>query len=132
MFMSSQRDWDAVRGDEVEPATGGHILSDSEALKGIPVFSTAGRRLGVLDRVIVHQATGGIAFLVLVRRRLFGLLRERLVLPQSALRSSGSNGGFTVEWPPHETGPEAAAPDPPPAPPPLRLDPARGEDAAPD
>jgi hypothetical protein len=127
--MSFRRDLNGVRGDEVEPAAGGHILLDSEALRGIPVFSTAGRRLGVLDRVIVHRATGGIAFLVLVRRRLFGLLRERLVLPQSALRSSGANGGFTVEWPLQETGPEAAVLGPSPAAPPLRLDPARGEEA---
>lgn len=132
MFMSFRRDLDAVRGDEVEPAAGGYILVESEALKGVPVFSTAGSRLGVLDHVIVHRATGGIAFLVLVRRRLLGLLSERLLLPQSALRSSGINGGFTVEWPLQEPGQEAATSELPPPAPPLRLDPARGGDTAPE
>ena len=131
MFTSSQRDSNAVRGDDLEPVTGEHILADSESLKGIPVFSTTGRRLGILDRVLVHRATGGIAFFVLIRRRLFGLLRERLILPQAALRSAGGNGGFIVEWPLQELaqhpGQETAAPAPAPAASPLRLDPARGD-----
>lgn len=133
MFTSSQRDSNAVRGDDVEPVTGEHILTESEGLKGIPVFSTTGQRLGILDRVLVHRATGGIAFLVLIRRRLFGLLRERLILPQSALRAAGGNGGFIVEWPlPEPGGQEAAAPDPAPAVPSLRLDPARGDESLPE
>jgi len=71
--------------------------------------------------------------IVVIRRRLFGLLRERLVLPQSALRSGGGNGGFIVEWPLQELaqqpGQEAAASAPTPAAAPLRLDPARGDEA---
>lgn len=118
-----------MRGDEVEPVTGAPMLADSEGLKGIPVFSTTGERLGILDRVLLHGATGGIAFLVVIRRRLFGLLRERLILPHSALRSAGGIGGFIVEWPLQEPGQAAAARDPAPAPPPLRLDPARGDEA---
>ena len=122
-----------MRGDDVEAVRGENILADSEGLKGIPVFATTGRRLGIIDRVLLHQATGGIAFLVVIRRRLFGLLRERLILPQSALRSGGSNGGFIVEWPLQELarqpGQEAAASAPTPTTAPLRLDPARGDEA---
>lgn len=119
-----------MRGDAVEPSDGQQFLSESDALKGIPVYSMGGRRLGVLDRVIIHRATGGISFLVLIRRRLFGLLRQRIVLPQAALRSSGTSGGFTVQWPLGKMADDGADRPATATLAVVRLDPSRGEDPA--
>jgi len=86
-------------GDEDEPADNLVRLGRSDLLKGAPVFSTAGERLGTLTGVVVQRVSGRIASVVLQRSRLFGLLRRQIVLPREILSGPLAGGGFVIPWP---------------------------------
>lgn len=74
-------------------------LGQSDLLKGAPVFSTAGARLGTLTGVVVQRASGRVASVVLRRSRLFGLLHRQIVLPREVLTGPVAGGGFVIPWP---------------------------------
>lgn len=97
-------------------------LGRSDLLKGAPVFSTAGARLGTLTGVVVQRASGRVASVVLRRSRLFGLLRRQIVLPREALAGPVAGGGFVIPWPLPDVRTLARIGCPG-----GRLDPARGE-----
>ena len=115
-----------MRGDDDDFVDGELYLTKSDALKGVPVFTTTGERLGTLEGAVIHQSSGAIASVVVTSRRLFGLLRRRIALPRSALQVAGANGGFVVEWPQRDITKESAAQPIAPLTMP-RLDPARGD-----
>ena len=116
-----------MRGDDNEIVDSKLYLAECGVLKGIPVFASTGERLGALDGTVVHRTSGAISSVVLVQRRLFGLLKRRTVLPRAALQTVGANGGFIVEWPQRNSSRQVPAL---PGTAPLmlsRLDPAREE-----
>ncbi len=91
---------DAVAGSGADVAADNLVrLGRSDLLKGAPVFSTAGARLGTLTGVVVQRASGRVASVVLRRSRLFGLLRRQIVLPREALSGPVAGGGFVIPWP---------------------------------
>lgn len=98
-----------MRGDGNDMIEGELSLAESGKLKGIPVFASTGKCLGTLDGTVLHGSSGAIASVVLVQRRLFGLLNRRIVLPRSALQTVGANGGFVVEWPQRNNSTETPA-----------------------
>ncbi|MBL8667792.1 MAG: PRC-barrel domain-containing protein [Rhodospirillales bacterium] len=97
-------------------------LGRSDLLKGTPVFSTGGQRLGTLTGVVVQRASGRVASVVLRRSRLFGLLRRQIVLPREILSAPLAGGGFVIPWPLPDVRSLARQGRPA-----GRLDPARGE-----
>ena len=60
------------------------------------MFSSSGKKLGVLDGVVVSKNHGAIAYAVLSRTSLMGLRRKRRLVPQDALTLDAERGGFTV------------------------------------
>jgi sporulation protein YlmC with PRC-barrel domain len=116
-----------MRGDGNEIIEGELCLAECGKLKGIPVFASTGKCLGTLDGTVLHRSSGAITSVVLVQRRLFGLLNRRIVLPRAALQTVGANGGFVVEWPQRNSSTDTPGlPDDAPLMP-WRLDPAREE-----
>ena len=97
-------------------------LGRSDLLKGAPVFSTTGARLGTLTGVVVQRASGRVASVVLRRSRLFGLLHRQVVLPREVLAGPVAGGGFVIPWPLPDVHTLARIGCPG-----GRLDPARGE-----
>jgi hypothetical protein len=83
-----------MRGDDVAPLAETSHLVEVDSLRGIPVFSSSGKGLGVLD--VVSKNYGAIAYAVVCRTSLMGLRRERRLVPQEALNADAERGGFTV------------------------------------
>jgi sporulation protein YlmC with PRC-barrel domain len=111
-----------MRGDDVAPLAETSHLVEVDSLRGITVFSSSGKKLGVLDGVVVSKNHGAIAYAVVCRTSLMGLRRERRLVPQEALNVDAERGGFTVidrptKEPEREALPAVAAH--------CRLDPAR-------
>ena len=99
-------------------------LTTSELLKGAPVFSPSGERLGTLTGAVVYRPSGSIASVELERSWMFGLLRQHLTLPREILTGPNANGGFVVPWPLPDASTRARSSVTSGA---LRLDPARDE-----
>jgi sporulation protein YlmC with PRC-barrel domain len=85
-----------MRGDDVAPPAETSHLVEVDSLRGITVFSSSGKKLGVLDGVVVSKNHGAIAYAVVCRTSLMGLRKERQLVPQDALSVDAERGGFTV------------------------------------
>lgn len=105
-----------MRGDDV--ATRGPVkLVADESLRGVPVFTSAGKKLGALEGVAIVKPGDALTYVVLCRRRFMGLLKTRRLLRRNELTLDARRGGFTI------IDEEASIGDEPDAP--RRLDPAR-------
>ena len=116
-----------MRGDDDAVVDERAYLVKDGSLRGIPVFSPSGKKLGVLDEVIINKNCGAITYAVLCCTSLMGLRKKRHVLPSDALTMSERSGFAVVDGrvtvadqltnkPEREAVPAAAA---------YRLDPAR-------
>lgn len=85
-----------MRGDDGAGIDETPYLVKDYGLRGIPVFSPAGKKLGVLDGIIINKNCGAIVYAVLCRVSLMGLRKRRYVLPQDALTPDAERGGFAV------------------------------------
>ena len=85
-----------MRGDDDAVVDAGPYLVKDGSLRGIPVFSSSGKKLGVLDGVIINKNCGAITYAVLCCTSLLGLRKKRHVLPQQALAVDAERGGFAV------------------------------------
>ena len=72
-------------------------LAEVDSLKGVPVFTPSGRRLGALEGIVIDKRSGSISYVVLCRSRFLGLRRERHMLPRAALTARIEQDGFTVD-----------------------------------
>ena len=85
------------------------------------MFSSSGKKLGVLEGVLINKDHGAITYAVLCCSSLMGLRKKRHVLRQDALTLDAARGGFVVDWamrePNHAALPAGGAQH--------RLDPAR-------
>ena len=85
-----------MRGDDDATVDETPYLVRNDSLSGIPVFAPSGKKLGVLDGVIVTNNCGAIIYAVLCCTSLLGLRKKRHVLPQQALAVDAERGGFAV------------------------------------
>jgi sporulation protein YlmC with PRC-barrel domain len=84
-----------MRGDDAS-ADERMYLVEVDGLSGIPVFSSSGKKLGVLEGVVIDKNCGAITYAVLCCSRLMGLRRSRRVLRQDALTLDAERGGFAL------------------------------------
>jgi hypothetical protein len=111
-----------VRGDDATFNDGMLHLVWVDNLHGLPVFSPAGKKLGVLDGVTIHEHRGTAVYAILRCTSLMGLRRTGRVLRQDDLIVDAERGGFAlVDGATHER--ESASITSTRAP--CRLDPAR-------
>jgi sporulation protein YlmC with PRC-barrel domain len=85
-----------MRGDDGAPFDETAYLVEVDSLRGIPVFSSSGKMLGVLEGVVISKDSGAITYVVLCCSGLMGLRKKRHVLPQDALTLDAELGGFAV------------------------------------
>ena len=71
-------------------------LVEVDSLRGISVFSSSGKKLGVLDGVVINENSGAISYAVMCCSSLMGLRKKRHVLRQDALTLDADRGGFAV------------------------------------
>jgi sporulation protein YlmC with PRC-barrel domain len=84
-----------MRGDDA-PIDETLYVVEVDSLRGIPVFSSSGKTLGVLDGVVINKNSGAITYVVLCCSSLMGLRKKRHVLRQDALTLDAERGGFAV------------------------------------
>jgi hypothetical protein len=112
-----------MRGDDATaPFDETLYLVEVDSLAGIPVFSSSGKKLGVLEGVLINKHRSAITYAVLCCSSLMGLRKKRHVLRQDTLTLDAARGGFAIaDWamrePNHAALPAGGAQH--------RLDPAR-------
>jgi sporulation protein YlmC with PRC-barrel domain len=114
-----------MRGDEEVYIDEALDLAEVDSLKGVPIFSPSGQRLGALEGTVINKRSGSISYVVLCRSGFLGLRRERRMLPPTALTPRTEQGGFTVDFDWKARVQMASSPPRPALP--ARLDPARSE-----
>ena len=77
------------------PATSS--LSESDRYRGAAVFDRRGKRLGVVERVFVEQASGLVVYADLALRRFLGLGARRYTIDWEKLTSDPSRGGLRAD-----------------------------------
>src|SRR5512132_4016303 len=86
-----------MRGDDDAIVDETPCIVEVDSLRGIPVFSASGKKLGALDGVVVGKNHGAIAYAVFSCTSLMGLRKKRYVLRQDALTLDAERGGFVVD-----------------------------------
>jgi sporulation protein YlmC with PRC-barrel domain len=86
-----------MRGDDAAPFDETLYLVEVDSLAGIPVFSSSGKKLGVLEGVLINKDRGAITYAVLCCSSLMGLRNKRHVLRQDTLTLDAARGGFVVD-----------------------------------
>jgi sporulation protein YlmC with PRC-barrel domain len=112
-----------VRGDDATSTDDALHLVRVDDLHGLPVFSPTGKKLGVLEGVIIQEHRGNAVYAILCCTTFMGLKRTRRVLRRNELIVDAESGGFVlVGGTTHEkeSAPFAASTRAP-----CRLDPAR-------
>ena len=111
-----------MRGDDAISTDERLHLVWADNLRGLPVFSPAAEKLGVLESVAIHEARGSIAYGILRSTTLMGLRKTRRLLRQDELIVDAERGGFALTGRAFEAGDIASITV---ARAPCRLDPAR-------
>lgn len=85
-----------MRGDDDAVVNATPYLVRDDSLRGVPVFSISGKKLGALEGVVVSKNHGAIAYAVLSCTSLMGLRKKRYILRHDALTLDAERGGFVV------------------------------------
>jgi hypothetical protein len=85
-----------VRGDDATFTDERLHLVWVDNLHGLPVFSPAGKKLGVLEGVAIYEQRGTVVYAILRCTSLMGLRRTRRVLRRDELIADAQRGGFAL------------------------------------
>jgi sporulation protein YlmC with PRC-barrel domain len=85
-----------VRGDDVTFSNEALQLVWVDNLHNVPVFSSAGKKLGVLEGVTINKQRGTVIYAILRCTSLMGLRKTRRVLRQDELIVNAERGGFAL------------------------------------
>jgi sporulation protein YlmC with PRC-barrel domain len=83
-------------GPEGRPESGGAELISAARVGGASVFNSAGDRLGHVEDVMLHKASGKVAYAVISCGELGGRGRKRLPVAWSLLRYDTKKRGYVL------------------------------------
>jgi hypothetical protein len=86
-----------MRGDDDRAVGQAAVSADNAILYGAVVYAASGERLGFVEASIADPASGNSTFVIVTRRRLFGLRVDRHILPRASLVADSGERRFVVQ-----------------------------------
>lgn len=90
-------------------ATAEHLLVAASRVAGASVYTTDGRRMGRIAEIALDEATGDVAFVVVVGGGFLGIGEHVARVPWSALTYVRGRGGYVVALPDADLGDRTGA-----------------------
>ncbi len=87
---------EAARGAPPEPALGGRSLISTDRVRGAPVYGQDGAKLGHIEDVMLHKASGQVAYAIMSYGGFLGAGERYHPLPWAMLRYDTARHGYSV------------------------------------